>query len=92
MDAYLGTRLYVWSDMLELERRGFLLPGATAANIDSSISFFFGNSFAQAWWENERRGEDWGDGLMTMIDAALLKADPTYTLNRVNRLQGKPPE
>lgn len=78
--------------MLELERRGFLLPGATAANIDGSIAFFFGNSFAQAWWENERRTDDWGDSLMTMIDAAMLKADPSYSRNRVNRLQGKPHE
>ena len=92
MDAYLSSRLSVWVDTLELERRGFLEPGSTAANIDSSIAYFFGNTFAQTWWSNERETEDWGDRLETIIDAAMLKTDPTTTLNRVSTLQGKPRE
>lgn len=89
MDAYLSSRLYVWSDILALERRGFLEPGSTATNIDGSIAYFFGNTFAQTWWSNERDTEDWGDRLEEMIDAAMLRTDPSATLNRVSTLQGK---
>ena len=38
---------------------------------------------------NERETEDWGDRLEAMIDAAMLRTDPSATLNRVSTLQGK---
>ncbi|MCJ7555797.1 MAG: hypothetical protein MUP90_02650 [Gammaproteobacteria bacterium] len=92
MDAYLGSRLYVWSDMLVLEERGFTERGATAENMNASIAFFFGTTFAQTWWKQERETGNWGDRLTAMIDAAMLTVDPSTSRNRTSKLQGTPHE
>lgn len=92
MGAYLASRLYVWTDMFELERRGFVEPGATAANINNSVAFYFGDPFAQTWWSYERDTGGWGESLTAMIDVAIKRTDPSTTRTRTVRLQGPPPE
>jgi hypothetical protein len=88
MDAYLGSRLYVWWNMFELEQRGFDEPGTTAANIRDSVAYFFGSAFAQSWWNQERETGNWGESLTAMIDAAMRKTDPSSNYNRMLKLQG----
>jgi hypothetical protein len=75
MDAYLSSRLYVWWTMFEMENRGFDEPGATADNIRDSVDFYFGITFAQDWWKQERETGNWGDALTAMIDKAILTSD-----------------
>jgi hypothetical protein len=92
MDAYLALRLYVWNDMLALELRGFFDPGATAANIDNSGEFYFGDTFAQNWWSYERDTGDWGNRLTAMIEVAIQRTDPSTTRTRILKVQRTPPE
>ena len=87
MDAYLVSRLYVWWKMFELERRGFVESGATAANVRDSVEFFFGNTFAQAWWKHERDYGESGDSLTALIESAVLETDPSANQNRIIKLQ-----
>lgn len=86
MDAYLSSRLYVWWNMFELERRGFVEPGATAANVRDSVEFFFGNPFAQNWWKYERDHGEWGDRLTAFIEAAVQQTDPSANRHRTIEL------
>jgi hypothetical protein len=88
MDAYLSSRLYVWWNMLEMENRGFDEPGATADNIRDSVDFYFGSTFAQAWWKQERETGNWGDALTAMIDKAILTSDSSSIHKRIIALQG----
>ncbi len=87
MDAYLSSRLYVWWNMFELERRGFFEEGATAANVRDSVEFYFGSAFAQAWWQHERDYGGWGDSLTDLIDSGVRKTDRSANRNRIFKIQ-----
>jgi hypothetical protein len=45
MDAYLSSRLYVWWNMFELERRGFVEPGATCSKCSRQRRVLFWERF-----------------------------------------------
>jgi len=53
----------------------------------TASSSFFGNAFAQNWWKHERDYGEWGDSLTQLIEAAVLKTDPSANQNRIIKLQ-----
>ena len=88
MDAYLISMYNFWDQQLALEQAGFLVPGQAQRELNVDVSYFFGSTFARAWWEELKSShKDENREIDARIDKALEGTDPLANRKYLERMQ-----
>jgi hypothetical protein len=85
VDGYLINQVYQWNRINLLEDEGLLPAGSTESRIKNGVKFYFGNRFAKAWWQHERKN-DYNSEFLRMIDETLEELDDQENLRWLNQL------
>ena len=88
MDAYLISMYNFWDQQLALEQAGFLVPGQAQRELNVDVSYFFGSTFARAWWE-ELKSAHTGENreIDARIDKALEGTNPSANRKYLERMK-----
>ena len=79
LDSYYAIQISRLSNTWDLERDGILPSGSARREMELSVPFYFGNSFAHLWWSYDR--VNWNSDLVALMDEVL--ADVDDSANRV---------
>jgi hypothetical protein len=89
LDAFLINLFNFWRQNWTLEQEGFQESGDTVTTLSVDAPFYFGNTFAQVWWEDLKSIHHTPEILEfdALIDNALTDISPTTNREYIERLQ-----
>ncbi len=71
LDSYLAIRTTIWERAYDIEQAGYTPKGETESSMRRYGGIYFGNSFAKAWWAEERLRCGTGD-FCGLLDRVLV--------------------
>lgn len=86
LDSYLALRTTIWARTYRIEQAGYAPKGDTENDMRRYAGIWFGNSFAKAWWVNEKPKCGTGE-FCALIDSVLLEVSPDENQRWVESIQ-----
>jgi hypothetical protein len=85
LDAFYSIQLSRYGSAFDLERAGFRPSGSTRLLLQSGVTSYFGNSFAQLWWGYSRA--DWNSDFAVLMDEVISSVDAAANREWIERFQ-----
>jgi hypothetical protein len=85
LDAFYAIQLSRYGSAFDLERAGFRPSGSTRLLLQSGVTSYFGNSFAQLWWRYSRK--DWDSDFAELMDEVISSVDAAANKEWIERIQ-----